>query len=101
MRVRGASDPVSSYQCLAAFQPCNRLGDQAGFPIRAGRCSVLPWETLRARDDRRARRRTDLASLEQLEGRQLLSYSSLGYSLPDLQVRGLAGSVAKWGGSYQ
>ncbi len=61
---------------------------------------MLPWETLRARDKRRARRRTDLAALEQLEGRQLLSYSSLGYSLPDLQVRGLAGSVATWGGSY-
>ncbi len=61
---------------------------------------MLPWETLRARDNRRARRRTDLAALEQLEGRQLLSYSSLGYSLPDLQVRGLAGSVATWGGSY-
>ena len=62
---------------------------------------MLPWETLRARDDRRARRRTDLAGLEQLEGRQLLSYSSLGYSLPDLKISGLAGSVASWGGSYQ
>jgi len=62
---------------------------------------VLPWETLRARDDRRARRRTDLAALEQLEGRQLLSYSSLGYSLPELQISGLAGPVASWGGSYQ
>ena len=62
---------------------------------------MLPWETLRARDDRRARRRTDLAALEQLEGRQLLSYSSLGYSLPDLQISGLAGPVASWGGSYQ
>jgi hypothetical protein len=62
---------------------------------------VLHWQTLRARDDRRARRRTDLAALEQLEGRQLLSYSSLGYSLPDLKISGLAGSVASWGGSYQ
>ena len=61
---------------------------------------MLPWETLRTRDDRRARRRTELAALEQLEGRQLLSYSSLGYSLPDLQVKGLAGPVATWGGSY-
>ena len=49
---------------------------------------MLPWETLRARDDRRARRRTDRTALEQLEGRQLLSYSSLGYSLPDLRVSG-------------
>jgi len=62
---------------------------------------VLPWETLRTHDARRARRRTDLAALEQLEGRQLLSYSSLGYSLPDLKISGLAGSVASWGGSYQ
>ena len=62
---------------------------------------MLPWESLRARDDRRARRRTDLAAWEQLEGRQLLSYSSLGYSLPDLQISGLAGPVASWGGSYQ
>ena len=37
MRVRGASDPGWSYRCLATFQPCNWLGDQAGFPIRAGR----------------------------------------------------------------
>jgi hypothetical protein len=59
---------------------------------------VLPWETLRARDDRRARRRTELPALEQLEGRQLLAYSSLGYSLPDLHVTGQAGPVASWGG---
>src|SRR5271166_1292112 len=112
MRVRGASDPGLSHRCLATLQPCNWLGDQAGFPIRAGRpwtvgpsaagrCSVLPWETLRARDDRRARRRTELAALEQLEGRQLLSYSSLGYSLPELQISGLAGPVASWGSAYQ
>ena len=62
---------------------------------------MLPWETLRARDERRARRRKELVALEQLEGRQLLSYSSLGYSLPDLRISGLAGSVASWGGSYQ
>ena len=61
---------------------------------------MLPWETLRARDNRRARRRTDLTALEQLEGRQLLSYSSLGYSLPDLQVSGLASPVATWGSTY-
>jgi hypothetical protein len=62
---------------------------------------VLPWETLRARDDRRARRRTNLAALEQLEGRQLLSYSSLGYSLADLEISGLAGPVASWGSTYR
>ena len=59
---------------------------------------MLSWENLRARDDRCARRRTDLAPLEPLEGRQLLSYSSLGYSLPNLHVRGQAGPVATWGG---
>ncbi|MGZ3335828.1 MAG: hypothetical protein ACXWOV_11870, partial [Isosphaeraceae bacterium] len=60
---------------------------------------MLPWETLRARDDRRARRRTDLAQLEQLEGRQLLAYSSLGYSLANLHVKAQAGPVATWGGT--
>jgi hypothetical protein len=59
---------------------------------------VLPWETLRARDDRRARRRTELPALEQLEGRQLMAYTTLGYSLPDLRVTGQAGPVASWGG---
>ena len=62
---------------------------------------MLPWETLRARDDRRARRRTDRTALEQLEGRQLLSYSSLGYSLADLRVTGQAGPVAAWASPLQ
>ena len=39
--------------------------------------------------------------MEQLEGRQLLSYSSLGYSLPDLRISGLASPVASWGSTYQ
>ena len=60
---------------------------------------MLPWETLRACDDRRARRRNNLTDFEVLEGRQLLSYSSLGYSLPDLSITGQAGPVAAWGGS--
>jgi hypothetical protein len=60
---------------------------------------VLPWETRRARDDRRARRRINLTALEVLEGRQLLSYSSLGYSLPDVSITGQAGPVAAWGGT--
>ncbi len=34
-----------------------------------------------------------------LEGRQLLSYSSLGYSLPDVSITGQAGPVAAWGGT--
>ncbi len=61
---------------------------------------MLPWETLRARGNRRARRRTDLTALEQLEGRELMAYSSLGYSLPNLHVSGQAGSVASWGSTY-
>ena len=60
---------------------------------------MLPWEALRACDDRRARRRNNLSALEVLEGRQLLSYSSLGYSLPDVSITGQAGPVAAWGGS--
>jgi hypothetical protein len=62
---------------------------------------VLHWETLRARDDRRTRRRTARPALENLEGRQLLSYTSLGYSLPDLRVTGQGGPVAAWGADYQ
>src|SRR5262245_14887057 len=93
--------------CLATYQPSKRLGDCPAFPIArrdsgpsaAGRCSVLLWENLRMREARRARRRTDLAALEQLEGRQLMAYSSLGFSLPDITVSGSAGPVASWGGS--
>jgi hypothetical protein len=62
---------------------------------------VLPWENLRARDNRRARRRTDRTALERLEERQLLSYSSLGYSLADLRISGSAGTVASWGSTLQ
>jgi hypothetical protein len=58
---------------------------------------VLPWHTLHARDNRRARRLRDGLAPEQLEERQLLSYSSLGYSLPDLRISGSAGTVATWG----
>src|SRR5271166_1184809 len=83
------------------IRPAFRFARGDRGPSAAGRCSVLPWETLRARVERRARRRTDLAALEQLEGRQLLSYSSLGYSLPSLRLSGLAGSVASWGAAYQ
>ncbi len=62
---------------------------------------MLPWETLRAREDRRTRRRKQLAAPEVLEGRELLSYTSLGYSLPDLTISGIGGPAAAWGGSYQ
>jgi len=40
-----------------------------------------------------------VTALESLEGRQLLAFSSLGYSLPDLRVSGSAGPVAAWGGA--
>lgn len=59
---------------------------------------MLPWDNLRAGLDRRARRRKELSAPEALEERQLLSYSSLGYSLPDLRITGSAGAVAAWGG---
>ncbi len=58
---------------------------------------MLPWQMLRARDNRRARRLRDRIVPERLEERQLLSYSSLGSSLPDLRISGSAGTVASWG----
>jgi hypothetical protein len=49
--------------------------------------------------ERRARRRTNLADLEPLEARDLMASSSLGFSLPDLRISGIAGSQAAWGGT--
>jgi hypothetical protein len=49
--------------------------------------------------ERRARRRTNLADLERLEARDLMAFSSLGFSLPDLTISGVAGSPAAWGGT--
>jgi hypothetical protein len=60
---------------------------------------VLPRDYLRARHDRRARRRTDLTVLEALEERQLLAYSSLGFSLADLRISGQSAPLANWGGT--
>jgi hypothetical protein len=51
------------------------------------------------RPDRRARRRTNLAALERLESRELMAFSPLGFSLPDLTINGSAGSTASWGGT--
>lgn len=59
---------------------------------------MLPWESRRERRKGRARRRPDLAALERLEGRELLAYTPLGYSLPDLVVQGFTGPAASWGG---
>ena len=93
--------------CLATFQPSNWLGDQAGFPVSrkdrgpsaAGRCSVLPWETLApvtivAPDAGRT-----WPPSSSSKGGNCSSYSSLGYSLPNLHVTGQAGPVASWGGT--
>jgi hypothetical protein len=51
------------------------------------------------RQERRNRRRTDLAALERLEARELMAFSTLGYSLPQLTVTGSAGPRAAWGGT--
>jgi hypothetical protein len=48
---------------------------------------------------KRAARRADLGSLVQLESRELLSFSPLGFSLPDLTITGQAGPRAAWGGT--
>jgi len=47
----------------------------------------------------RPRRRAGRAGVEALEGRELLAFTSLGFSLPDLTVRGQAGPVAAYGGT--
>lgn len=58
---------------------------------------MLPWESRRDRRKGRARRRPELASLERLEGRELMAYTPLGYSLPDLTVQGFTAPTAAWG----
>jgi len=60
---------------------------------------VQLWETRQARLIKRARRRAELTSLEQLESRALLSFSPLGFSLPEFAVSGQAGPRAAWGGT--
>ena len=60
---------------------------------------MLPRESRIQRLKRRARRRTDLTAPEGLEERTLLSFSNLGFSLPDLTIRGEAGPRAAWGGT--
>jgi hypothetical protein len=59
---------------------------------------VLPWESRRKRRNGRAGRPRGLESLERLEGRELLAYTPLGYSLPDLTVSGYTSTAAAWGG---
>jgi hypothetical protein len=60
---------------------------------------VQPWETRQVRLLKRAARRADVGSLEQLEARELLAFSPLGFSLPDLTITGQAGPRAAWGGT--
>jgi hypothetical protein len=60
---------------------------------------VLPRESRIPRQERRARRQTDLTGIERLEERTLLSFSNLGFSLPDLTITGEAGPRAAWGGT--
>ena len=60
---------------------------------------MLPSDSRPLRPERRAPRRTSLVALERLETRDLMAFSSLGYSLPDLTVSGKAGAVAAWGGT--
>jgi hypothetical protein len=47
---------------------------------------------------RRHRRRRTVDALERLEPRELLAWSPLGFSLPDLTVRGIAAPVTSYGG---
>ncbi len=60
---------------------------------------MLPRKFRRRRSEHRARRGTNpAANLRQLEERELLSFSTLGYSLPDLVITGQTGPRASWGG---
>ena len=59
---------------------------------------MLPYEPRRGPRGGRAGHRTDLGPLERLEGRELLAYTGLGVSLPDLTLSGQAGPVAVYGG---
>ncbi len=60
---------------------------------------MLPRESRYSRHGQRAIRRLDLTALEQLEARELLAFSDLGFSLPDLIISGEAGRTAAWGGT--
>lgn len=59
---------------------------------------MLPVDDRRGGRAGRARRREGLVPPERLEGRELLAYTPLGGSLPDLTVSGFAGPVGAYGG---
>lgn len=60
---------------------------------------MFSWDSLRARRARRARRRVGPTAPERLEGRELMAYTSLGFSLADLAVTGESAPAAQWGGT--
>jgi hypothetical protein len=60
---------------------------------------VLPRDSRYSRRERRALRRMDLTALERLEARELMAFSNLGFSLPDLIISAQAGPHAAWGGT--
>ena len=62
---------------------------------------MLPRDSRHSQSPRaqRAIRRKKLTALEQLEGRALMAFSNLGFSLPDLIITGQAGPRAAWGGT--
>jgi len=60
---------------------------------------VLPRDSRFRHQARRAGRRNILSTPECLEERTVLSFSSLGFSLPQLIISGEAGPRAAWGGN--
>ena len=56
-----------------------------------------PSDARYPRRGRRAQGTRTIAGLEPLESRELLAYSPLGYSLPDLTVQAFSAPVAAWG----
>ena len=64
---------------------------------------MFPWNSRRTRRVGRDRFRPGqsaglVATVEGLEARQLLAFSVLGQSLPDLTITGYASTAASWGG---
>jgi hypothetical protein len=60
---------------------------------------VPPMDSRKQRRSGRARGGLVIAPLEALERREVLSYSALGYSLPDLTVTAFSAPVTAWGGT--
>ena len=60
---------------------------------------MFPRQSRRTSRSAGGRRGPSVAAwVESLEGRELLAYSPLGFSLPDLTVTGYASTSASWGG---